>query len=132
MGTIRVEDAPASRALDALVAEKVMGQAPCSFWAPAAHPLMGLMCNSEHVAEHNCYPAQQGPPRYSENIAAAWTVVERMGIHVFNNTHWRGWHATFLMCDDMGCDERCATAPTAPLAICRAALLAVGVTEVPE
>jgi hypothetical protein len=65
------------------------------------------------------------PPRYSTDITAAWEVVEKMprlelikypGGHFFAGTGYAdedGW-------------EFEAEAPTAPLAICRAALKAVG------
>jgi hypothetical protein len=63
-------------------------------------------------------------PGYSTNIASAWEVMERLGgvaFGVFFNSRftdqWRAGFETVLGA------EVYAVAPTAPLAICRAALL---------
>jgi hypothetical protein len=66
-----------------------------------------------------------GLPYYSTDIAAAWQVVERM-----HYNHWKltleyvpskeWWYAAFDMIGRVG-----GSTGTAPLAICRAALLAV-------
>ncbi len=87
--------------LDALVAEKVMGMEPDGPWAP---------------------------PKYSTDIAAAWEVLmvlvgripEPIGIIIDKQ-------GQFFVVKGEQCDlEDVASASTAPLAICRAALKAVG------
>lgn len=100
---MRVEDAPAGRALNALIAEKIM-----------------------HLH------SEVWPAHYSDDLTVAWAVWEHV---LAPNDYflatlgeagdedyyaiWRGdWHAV-------------AFAPTAPLAICRAALLLAGVKELP-
>ncbi len=88
----------AGRDLDALVAEKVMGET-CLFTAPA----------------------------YSTDIAAAWQVVDKLhALSFYLEVGSAGWMARFA---NISATE--ASAATAPLAICLAALKAVGVT-VPE
>lgn len=70
-------------------------------------------------------------PPYSTDIAAAWQVLERMkenGWHYYvgdtlTDDHYARFHE-FM--DDDG-DEGASSAPTAPLAICLAALKACGV-----
>ena len=97
------------RELDALIAEKVMGQntrglSGCGSW--------GCGCSSDP------YPHL---PKYSEDIAAAWRVVEKLDgtYEPVIERHGPGWTAWF--------DSNQAWADTAPLAICLAALKAVGV-----
>ena len=91
--------------LDALVAEKVMGLVKGSFgW----------------INSDTAIPIAL--PLYSTDIAAAWEVVER-----FKDWDWKlyshGEGESFVIYKDGTHYE--ATAPTAPLAICRAALKAV-------
>ena len=112
----------AGREMDALVAEKVMG------WkrVPHAHP--------EIEAAGGMWLTPRGPrmcPAYSTDIAAAWGVVEwftrRSYTVALHTTHSDGWVCSIrgaLLADT-------AQAPTAPLAICRAALAAVGVRDAP-
>lgn len=91
--------------LDALIAEKVME------WTPQSYFL--------------------GPP-FSTNIAAAWTVVEKLwaagkdfDLENFNQPGGgQGWRARFMR-TTKNQDTVIAFASTAPLAICRAALKAV-------
>ncbi len=95
----------AGRELDALVAEKVMGDLP---------------------------PRGYSIPDYSTSISAAWEVVEKLiaDSHIVAlgvswdaaKDHWK-----FLMRDfgEIVNTEYWPSAPTAPLAICRAALKAV-------
>ena len=94
----------AGRELDALVAEKVMGDLP---------------------------PRGYSIPDYSIFISAAWAVVEKLYLtsEFFLETSYYGmdknkrWWAQF---STHGIDDEFhAEAPTAPLAICRAALKAV-------
>jgi hypothetical protein len=65
-------------------------------------------------------------PKFSASISAAWEVVERLIKHnplsldyLVDENNVLGWQANFRM------GYNVAFAPTAPLAICRAALLAV-------
>jgi hypothetical protein len=94
-------DLPAGRALDAEIAEKVMG-----------------------------YDISFSPlPHYSTDIAAAWLVVEQMREmgywpKVSYLVDWdtvAKWHVDFLVSPNTAYQ----TADTAPLAICRAALACV-------
>lgn len=108
----------AGRELDALVAEKVMG------WdlVPTRH-LVRLRYfrqpgTDSRAARERCYL-----PRYSEDIAAAWGVVEKLsGYERKLEECSEGWCFTF----EAG-EEFWGQADTAPLAICLAALKAVGV-----
>lgn len=100
--------------LDALVAEKVMGW-NVHFVEPE------LRNGREHWRDpvHNTLylPSQWCP---SGDIAAAWEVVEKVvpGPQGFNLYLSSAWQASFA--------GGTAVARTAPLAICRAALKAVG------
>ena len=109
----------AGREMDTLVAEKVMGF-PVKIGDITGEP----------------YHAQFGysMPNYSTNIAAAWMVVEKLqNQYPAFNLVWvklqilkpeialrRAWRANF-----QGSTLSDAFADTAPLAICRAALLAM-------
>lgn len=123
--------------LDELVAEKVMGQGPCDGWRPFMHDSHMKYC--DHMSDV-CYP-RGACAHYSRNIEAAWAVVERMadlgfwfdlhddfaGTRVFafmpkqdNETHMAGRIVGH------------ASGTSVPLIICRAALLALGVVDVPR
>jgi hypothetical protein len=128
---IDVSKLDAGPELDALVAEKVMG------WTkePSANPFPGPKSLPWNwVAPHStwgpgtpgkCYPTSV--PKYSTDIAAAWEVVEKLrdqfegvvvdGIKLPGAPAWQ--------CIVMNESEK-GEAQTAPLAICRAALKAVG------
>lgn len=116
------------REIDALVAEKVMGEkavADEATWDSETWKLNGPIF---------------GPKPYSTDMACAWLVMEKL--HAYNpfwecpagNENFpgidlsptipRGWHCNF------GDDTTHAYADTAPMAICKAALKAVGI-EVP-
>ena len=98
------------RELDALVAEKVMGGRRMRT-TDARYYWNGLNTNGEL-------------PAYSTDIAAAWTVVERLGDKFnFIGKCADGWNAV-LFYDGNSHGE---IAPSAPHAICLAALKAVGV-----
>ena len=110
--------------LDALVAEKVMG------WAFADG------CWNEPSGPRRAHPRSvyNHFPYYSTDIAAAWEVIEKLpgpGIALFK-TYNGGWQARTKVCNYPGSmhvieNDCCifSDAPTAPLAICRAALKAV-------
>lgn len=115
---IETTELKAGRELDALIAEKVMGLT-VEWWNGEVYSITveeGHERSSSHVLP------------YSDNIAAAWEVVEKldnrnvvakeMGVLRFTiNRYDDGYTARFF---SVG-----ATADTAPLAICLAALQAV-------
>ena len=99
----------AGRELDAEIAEEVMG------WTPrGAHPIHG--CPMFATGSNDTFA-----PYFSTDIAAAWQVVQKMGESCDQATievcggEW--------MCEFDGVGDQ---AHTAPLAICLAALKAVG------
>lgn len=110
----------AGRELDALVAEKVMGWKLSNATDGTEYWDNGKFCGG-------IWPKEWNP---STNIADAWNVVEKMkskdylfslknivkGTFTFSLTDWGG-----------NCSTYAAEAETAPLAICLAALKAVGV-----
>jgi len=108
-------DLPAGREIDSLVAEKIMG------WKPDRDELWRWDDGSGSGRPIEC-------PRFSEDIAAAWTVVEKLGedgfllYRVSNRPIWR---AQFNLAEAVFDWPGYADAETAPLAICRAALSAV-------
>lgn len=148
---MKIEEMPAGRALDAVVAVKVMGDdigvKPEHTWFNTGGDCdlewRCQRCNLESNA------AREGPcdvrsREYSIEIADAWKVVEKLRIGVMPFTHVREdeserwvWGATWrekaggiLYVNDLDPDTLetygdFVFADTAPLAICRAALLAV-------
>ena len=64
-------------------------------------------------------PGCKGYPPYSTDISAAWLVVEKMNGNVYIIRYQDTWRVT---CGD---PKVCETAPTAPEAICLAALASV-------
>jgi hypothetical protein len=119
------------RELDALVAEKVFH-----------HRVEG---RSVEVPLHPTTGRRMGPssgmilslealPRYSTDIAAAWEIVERLktteaflqGENLKLEWLGSGWLLHALRSEDYFSAEDFPGAPTAPLAICLAALKAVG------
>lgn len=126
----------AGREMDALVAEKVMGYCVCLLTGKSTmqvHPTnnWGHSCGYRNdVPMARCYNCKKpvwlnkdyfslkaGAP-FSTSISAAWEVVEKMSstpMGAFQLTEMReGWEAHWPGVD--------VFAPTAPLAICRAAL----------
>ena len=126
----------AGRELDALVAEYVMGDelarqvgAPEYATRDMAMDAGDMSLEGMQIGDFDWEQIEPYP--YSTDIAAAWDVVEMMRNKVIYKYpvcpniiyhHTDGlWHCEYFSGDWM----RNATAPTAPLAICRAALLAV-------
>lgn len=114
---MNIDQMPAGREMDALVAEKVMG------WTPSlsSQGIMWLNKDGEYErGEHTFHP--------STDIAAAWEVVERLeaiGVLLWKlgrEDHMPNWYVSVGRNFQPGvsAEER-----TAPLAICRAALKAV-------
>ena len=130
---MRIDEMPAGRECDALVAEKVMGYTLSELSLPA-YPKYKLF--DIESGEFSGYVKEV--PHYSTDIAAAWEVVKRMPIPFKLEKCWEkayqigpeGWSACWCTdADCEGCNEnsRCtngddAWAETAPLAICRCAL----------
>jgi len=121
----------AGRELDALVAERVMGLQPCS--DPIGR------CEGAHLTPCQCWglPDRQGVvaggelAAYSTDLTAAWTVVERLGVTGYTITLDHNLdHPYQVECwTPDGREQKQSIevhADTAPLAICLAALKAVG------
>ena len=125
MLTTDILSLPASRELDALVAEKVMGWTllPCPVHQPRE-------CSFGGQAPGEREPAHIPP--YSTSIAAAWEVVEHIKHDVsmyVNHTDAKKPTICVVIAEPKpynGMMLPCGEADTAPLAICRAALKAVG------
>lgn len=133
----------ASRELDALIAEKVMGAREVLL-----DPTDGCVAGARQFPATNGRNASGRVPFYSSDIAAAWTVVEKMrerkmAFVLGANGHSEQFSAWFFngiwalaknqnSVPDHGDPHLygSATAGTAPLAIALAALQALGV-EVP-
>lgn len=111
---------PAGPRLDAWVRERVLGR-PVVRQTALGHEF----CFTDEVGLMGRNPV----PKYSLDIASAWVAVENLGRRYMEvtvdtgskspNCHVRVWKTMFPKW------EQCAAARTAPLAICRAALLAV-------
>lgn len=137
---MKVDDMPAGPQLDALVAEKVMGWKRCDQTgqgiAPDTRPV-------ESQRGFDLYGVSR-IPGFSTDTKAAMQVAERLSEE--------GWKPRYVCCDKIHSRKQGLTTsnwyvafykPEAeagyidfeisfPLAICRAALKAVGVTEVPD
>ena len=138
---MRIDEMPAGREMDALLAEKIMGYTLSELSLPA-YPKYKLF--DIESGEFSGYVKEV--PHYSTDIADAWEVVKRMPIPFKLEKCWEkayqigpeGWSACWCTdADCEGCNEnsRCtngddAWAETAPLAICRYALKVAGVTEI--
>lgn len=120
---INIDAMPAGAEMDALVAERVMGWWR-KYYPPAAE---------DAWFDANGFRMKRGAWCPSEDIAAAWQVVEKM----VADRHTQDFHFGYKMC--AGCEWQfcfadkvagvfsdCAgRAETMPLAVCRAALKAV-------
>lgn len=108
----------AGRELDERIAEKVMG------WT------VELVVSSPHTAfeewrDEKGWRYGPNPPPYSSEIAEAWRVAERFDeVDLHKGPH--GWLCRLERGDDEAVQHgEALRAETAPIAICRAALLAV-------
>lgn len=131
---MNVDDLVAGPELDALVAEKVMG------WTrhyPIQEEDGGASdFDSDWFEDPKGNPSDV--PNYSEDIAAAWAVVEKMrplNVDLTNHARAERWCCVFFDRDGgsdgfipelKGRFQEYTVAAAAPLAICRAALKAVG------
>ena len=136
-----MSDLKAGPELDALVAEKVMGLVPCTHWeninfGSAGGPHIMTTDGCSHLVDGvrgaGCYPDPSldlwfSARPYSTDIAAAWKVVEKLeaGICVeTDGVSLQTYDVVFWKQDAARWVHR--TASTLPLAICLAALKAVG------
>lgn len=108
----QVRDEPAGMQMDAWVAEYVMG-------LPNVHMCEGYLIHTQDSIQWNGAPVVDF---YSTNITAAWRLVEKMQGFELEYEHGGFSRAEVHYAGD---EWRNAWAETAPLAICRAALLAV-------
>lgn len=108
----------AGRELDALVAEKVMGCTLKAGGDPRTDDPWLCGCEDEAHREDNEYDVRTYIKPYSSSIAAAWEVMDILkdGFATSYYTAEEGWTFVFR--------GQAATAGTAPLAICMAALKA--------
>lgn len=119
-----IDNMPAGRDMDKLIAEKVFGWD--DFWCNDRQ-LMGYPpCEQVSIMEAERHPV----PYYSTDIAATWEVVEKvasLGCGYMVEDAEEGHICTFFKGFKFPrrIDEYEAEADTAPLAICRAALKAV-------
>jgi len=125
---MKIDDIPAGRKLDALVAERVFGASRRDVWYYYDSPKNEVSASVPH---------------YSTDIKAAWEVVNWIEANRWTfiltgpeylNEEGKlvgGYKAIFIDSRSERPAVR-ATADTLPLAICRAALKAVGVIEVPD
>lgn len=105
----------AGRELDVLVAEKVMGLRVTTFSGYDIATSCVIVDANDTITDR--------VPHYSTEIAAAWQVVELFGVRHSLSLYQVGrWYCNFLV----GGKRLEACAPTAPHAICLAALRAVG------
>lgn len=117
-----------ARAMDARVHEFLTGEAiPCvhETVSPVAGSLVRCDGCGEEFGTTTLAMARNAWPRYSTDIAAAWEVADKMADdwpEYFVHKRDGEWMVTWGF-DGYGYEE--ATAPTAPLAICRAALAAL-------
>ena len=125
-----IDNMEAGPDLDALVAERVMGLV----WDESLCRVCGWKLTPDYCRPDNCsmrpMPLRQadGHAAHSTDIAAAWGVVEYLKHHGFSHFqvwgHLDVWHSAFANVDHEFWSNE-VMAPTAPLAICRAALKAV-------
>lgn len=130
---------PAGRETDALIAEKVMGLKP----EPSSEH-EGWYGDLIPIGDHEFIDPQgwvyfdkkyglQPVPDYSTNIAAAWKAVEKLNLSYrigIDKAHDNVFWCWFDLDDpeDYAMEKNYyATGNTVPLAVCRAALLAVNV-----
>ncbi len=117
-----MSDVDAGRALDALVAESMMG------WKRDTESYTG-QC---YIDNKGAFRLPDELPHYSTNIGDAWLVVEKMRDRLNKEDTFLnildsgadGWRIEFVFCPDHDAPftEHASMADTAPLAICLASL----------
>ena len=121
------KEMPAGREMDALIAEKIMGYTLSELSLPA-YPKYKLF--DIESGEFSGYVKEV--PHYSTDIAASWEVTEK----ITDQKHWafklrrlpgKDYMACFIRLTKTGRDDfESKPSKTAPFAICRAALKAMG------
>jgi hypothetical protein len=111
----------ASREMDALVAQKIMG------WEMVTESEYGLCWKVPQPDGRFEFLSDESAPHYSTNMMAAWLVVEKL-----SDTHgfFLGKHGTPgrpPWCCRFGAETAVTEGHSAPLTICVAALKAFGV-----
>lgn len=112
----------AGRSLDVLVATRVLG------WAHAA--VDGVECLTDADCVYHLRPDQWSIPAFSTDIAAAWQVVEwlrEMGHGLVIKAYPANGNYIYTYTAHIPRIDATIPSPDAPLAICLAALKAVGV-----
>lgn len=114
-----IDEMPAGRKMDKAVSQYVFGNTE----------FVCRNCEDDyHVVDRQDLTAYIPVPNYSTDIAAAWGVVAWMKDWQISIDWLIGeWQVVFNIDDD---GEHYSLADTASLAICRAALKAMGVTEI--
>ena len=110
----------AGKGFDAIIARQVMGWTKATLHDDVTGPEAYWCMGGKAMA-----PVDSFTP--STDIASAWEVVEKLraqGHHTILSPHDEGWALTILNAFTSG-EDLVATAHTAPLAICLAALKAV-------
>jgi len=138
-GMTAIDEMPAGRELDALVAEKVMGWRITAWndgepWGnrevfPPFEPINGIPADCDCISHSEAGE----PPHYSTDIAAAWEVVEKMNVDydvMVRQQRFKPdvWECYIVRNGPFGPYDRDfweGRADTAPLAICRATLKTV-------
>lgn len=120
---MNIDEMPAGREMDALVAEKVMGcKVEWIQFAPFCR--CGYTCNYTHSPRDRDSQLSGTLHNYSTDIAAALMVFDKIEsiekVLRFTSTQEQQYLCHFSRHASLG-----ATADTAPLAICRAALKAM-------
>jgi hypothetical protein len=125
---MKVSEMPAGRELDALVAVRVMGWTLCNRVAMGWGDGPPVFATGEDPYDDTARPSRQDW-RPSENITAAWEVVEKMAA-CHPSLHRYVLPDLWRCVMNVNRHAVSAMALTGQLAICRAALLAVGITDV--
>ena len=120
MNRKEILEMPAGREMDALIAEKVIG------WR--IDELTAYSPSGSSCARHP--KGDWWLNYYSTNMDAAWEIVEKFvskgyGVHVYRHGDWNDKNGKRYWQSYMDFRFPIVDADTAPLAICRAALLAV-------
>lgn len=120
---MRVDEMPAGGKLNCLIAERLLNWEDAG-WDP-------LYCRFVGHPTKERYRWYEQVPDYSTDIARAWEVVEKMKNYLFvcGRTDDGIWEAYFFPVNSGIGKLSEAHGDTAPSAICRAALKAMGVTE---
>lgn len=144
---MKVDDLPAGPRLDALVAEKVMGwEQKVIRWnwvdlgKEEAH--IDGVCDGVCWTRPDGIPIPEaGLPPYSTDIKAAMEAISKLNEQGWNSVligprHLKGpnfrlgWHVSFHKIESWGNSK--SVGADLPLAICRAAIKAKGIVEVPN